>query len=281
MISVFDERTTILGEGVFYDKTSQVLYWLDILSDCIFYKSISGESGSYKLKQGSNPSVILDVIDGKLLFVDKFGLQKICLLSSVVECISLTPYIDDNVNVRANDGVKLADDSFLYGTMDSTSVTKGCLYYHTNGITHRIDDSEIGIPNSFISNGDSILISDSSEKLIYEVNNFREFRQKTIWANFSKNCYTPDGGCIDDDNRIYIAMWDGFRVGVFDCLGVEISKIDLPVPRPTNCTIVDNKWLYVTTAKDGLSEKELNKFPLSGKVFVVDLGAHFSSETIS
>lgn len=281
MISVFDERSAVLGEGVYFDNILRVLYWLDIKCDCIYYKYLAGNVGFFALESGSNPSVILDVRDNYLLYVDKFGLQKLSLTSSTVECVFLTPYIDRNSNVRANDGVKLSEDRFLYGTMDSSLVTKGCLYYYCNGTTSRIDGSEIGIPNSFISTGESLLITDSEEKVIYEVQDFRDFNKKSIWADFSQDVFTPDGGCIDNNKRIYVAMWDGFRIAIFDLSGTEISSIELPVPRPTNCTIVENRWLYITTAKDGLSEQEFNKYPLSGKVFVVDLGVHFGRESIS
>jgi sugar lactone lactonase YvrE len=281
MISIFDERVAVLGEGIFHDSVSNIIYWLDIKSDCIYYKSLDGYSGCFYLEKGSSPSAILDVNNLFLIYVDRFGLKKLFFDSCNVEILFMTPYPKPNANVRANDGVKLCNGSFLYGTMDSTLATKGCLYYYKNGVTSRILDSEIGIPNSFIPTGTSLLISDSYEKVIYEVKDFSKFTTKSIWADYTEDVCTPDGGCIDSNKYIYVAMWDGFRIAVFKQDGTEFESIKLPVPRPTNCTIVNDRWLYITTAKDGLTDFDVEKYPLSGKIFVVDLGVYFGKQNIS
>ncbi len=96
-----------------------------------------------------------------------------------------------------------------------------------------------------------------------------------MWKDFSNEEYTPDGGFLSDRGYVHLALWDGAAILVLNQNGEEVNKIKLPVLRPTNCSIYKNRWLYVTSASDDMTNEQLELYPLSGKTLVVDLGNNY------
>jgi len=72
---------------------------------------------------------------------------------------------------------------------------------------------------------------------------------------------------IDRENKLWIAHWDGWAVRRWDPeTGICLQEIKLPCARVTSvCWGGDNlDDLYVTTARRGLSDKELKQQPHAG-----------------
>ncbi|WP_417698672.1 SMP-30/gluconolactonase/LRE family protein, partial [Psychromonas sp.] len=139
--------------------------------------------------------------------------------------------------------------------------------------THEVG---IHIPNTFIPFQNRLYLSDSLLQRTYVLDLSQENglseEALVLWKDFSDCAYTPDGGCISKRGYLHIALWDGSAIGVFDKDGSTMQHIVLPVLKPTNCTLLDNRWLYVTSAREGMTGEQLGVYPLSGKTLVVDLG---------
>src|SRR5690606_37952572 len=85
----------------------------------------------------------------------------------------------------------------------------------------------------------------------------------------------PDGMCVDSEGMLWVGFWGGSRVGRYDPdNGSHLADIRIPAPHVTSCCFggEDLKTLYVTTARSGLSDEELEQFPLSGSLFVCEPG---------
>ena len=70
--------------------------------------------------------------------------------------------------------------------------------------------------------------------------NWETVVNKSTWLDLSEEKLTPDGGCISSDGRIFIAIWDGFKVIELNVNGNIVNEFKVPVPRPTNC-VLDTK----------------------------------------
>ncbi len=82
----------------------------------------------------------------------------------------------------------------------------------------------------------------------------------------------PDGMTIDNDGMLWIGHWDGWQVSRWDPeKGEKLHYIPLPVANVSSCTFGgdDLEDLYITTAKKGLTEDQLQKQPLAGSLFVI------------
>ncbi|MFD1715464.1 SMP-30/gluconolactonase/LRE family protein [Amnibacterium flavum] len=78
----------------------------------------------------------------------------------------------------------------------------------------------------------------------------------------------PDGMAIDEQDGIWIALWEGSSVQHYDRDGRLDRVVELPVSRVTACTFGgdDLKTLYITTSQE---EVDLADEPLAGAVFSV------------
>ncbi|MCL4160813.1 UNVERIFIED_CONTAM: hypothetical protein GTU68_014885 [Idotea baltica] len=82
----------------------------------------------------------------------------------------------------------------------------------------------------------------------------------------------PDGMAIDEDDMLWVGMWNGNAVIRFNPkTGKVLQKIEVPAHNVTSCAFGgDNlEILYITTASIDMTDAELNKYPLAGSVFKV------------
>jgi sugar lactone lactonase YvrE len=97
-----------------------------------------------------------------------------------------------------------------------------------------------------------------------------EFKKEVI--TIPKHLGTPDGMAIDAEGMLWIALYGGFSVGRWNPnTGELLEKIIMPVPNVTACAFggEDLKTLFITTARQELTDAELDKYPQSGSLFSV------------
>jgi sugar lactone lactonase YvrE len=224
-----------------------------------------------------NISTVLSVEDDQVFLTNRSGVISYCLASNSINQISKTPLIYSTKEYRANDGVKLGDKLYMYGVMRNEPVKNdGALIVSKDGVS-KVICTDISIPNTFIKipNSHSLLITDSFDSVVYKIT-FNEawssIVSKIKWFDLSHTNTTPDGGCISSDGRIFISIWDGYKIVELDLNGKLIQELRLPVPRPTNCTLdTSESQLFVTSAYEGLTEHDRQKYPLSGSILTVDI----------
>jgi sugar lactone lactonase YvrE len=85
------------------------------------------------------------------------------------------------------------------------------------------------------------------------------------------NTGMPDGMAIDQQGMLWIALWGGFAVQRWDpTTGNQLETIQLPAPNITSCAFggPNLDYLFITSAKAGLSSDELEKYPEAGNLFI-------------
>jgi sugar lactone lactonase YvrE len=83
----------------------------------------------------------------------------------------------------------------------------------------------------------------------------------------------PDGMTSDTDGNLWIAMWGGAQITKWNPqTGQLLEQIPVPALQTSSCTFggKDMNELYVTSARKGMSEEFLQKYPLSGGLFKVE-----------
>lgn len=259
----------ILGEGLHISSTG--VFWLDIIKSQLFVLKDSGIMDAFTLPEQA--SAILKVQDNIVFLASISG---ICSFNLVNQDWSVISSFSEPLGhtMRANDGAKIDDVRCLFGTMEKNPTgLEGALYVSTPSTIRKLYDG-IGIPNTFIKLSDqSFLISDSLLSHVYMFTfnaEFTEILKKHLWLDLSNEVYTPDGGCIDKDGNIYIAMWGGACINKYDCDGNLIQSIEVPALKPTNCKLsFDKQSLLVTTATEGMADEDLKKYPMSGSLLEI------------
>jgi|SRR5690606_29348222 len=267
------DHTCLCGEGPLWDVQNNRLYWIDIVGGQIH--CLSAEKQLTYFEIGQKIGAIGLTESGKIIAALKNGLYAIDFSNeTMTKIIDPEPDKPDN---RFNDGKCDPAGRFWVGTMSDIGVAgQGSLYtWEQDGtVTKKLDGLSI-------SNG---LAWDVSRSKFYHI----DTPTKKIMAydychetggisnvkpviEIPESEGIPDGMTIDEHGMLWIAHWNGNRVSRWDPnTATKLQEIFLPVAKVTSCAFggenMDN--LYVTTAKVGLSEKELDEQPLAGATFL-------------
>ena len=258
-----------LGEGLAIGCDS--VAWVDINQDTIFLHR-DNRLNTFKTK--FKPSVIYSIDNNEIVFGSDVGICCLDITSGDERLLSLENFNHNYQKYRSNDGGFCGNHQLL-GFMHRNDPVEnlGFVYQVKNESFCLLDDS-LHIPNSFIEIEPSkILISDSLKGQIwlYQLDDTGNLVEKILWAQLDKGI-APDGGCLVGD-YVFVALWDGASIAVFDKNGKLLKNLSLPVIRPTNCKYdAARSQLWVTSASEGLSKEQLSRYPLSGNTFVYNLG---------
>lgn len=93
--------------------------------------------------------------------------------------------------------------------------------------------------------------------------------EPVVFAQLAGEAY-PDGADVDAAGRVWNAEWGSGRVTAYNPDGSPFAQIDLPVSQVTCPAFggAELDLLFVTSAREGLSEEQLAREPNAGDVFV-------------
>ena len=96
--------------------------------------------------------------------------------------------------------------------------------------------------------------------------------RRVFASTFDAGCY-PDGSAIDADGFLWNAQWAGSRIVRYAPDGTIDRVVQMPVSRPTSCAFggPDLKTLYITSARIGLTDAALDRQPMAGSLFALDV----------
>lgn len=85
----------------------------------------------------------------------------------------------------------------------------------------------------------------------------------------------PDGLILDEEDFVWVALWQGRAVRRYAPDGRLVQQIDLPVTCPTKCAFggAHLDELYITTARTILTDEGRAREPHAGSLFVCRPGA--------
>jgi sugar lactone lactonase YvrE len=90
-----------------------------------------------------------------------------------------------------------------------------------------------------------------------------------LFHQFAHGKGRPDGASVDAEGCLWSALFDGGRVVRLSPAGELLVTVELPVSRPTMIGFggLDGRTAFVTSARSGLSEDQLEREPLAGGLF--------------
>jgi sugar lactone lactonase YvrE len=175
---------------------------------------------------------------------------------------------------RMNDA-KCDPEGRLYaGSMSTSGGFTGSLYRVDANLEVVALVSEVGISNGLAWSSDrlSMYYIDTPlgtvDRFSYDPGT-GDISDRTVVVRIDPGFGAPDGMCVDTEDHLWVAIWGGGVVLRYDPAGVLVGELEVPAPRVTSCCFGGDDYdeLYVTTAREGMSEAELDRYPLSGSVF--------------
>jgi sugar lactone lactonase YvrE len=265
---LLDAKAT-LGESPAWDAKTQTLYWLDILEKCIY-------AGTRILSELDDLiGCLAPCKNGNLILGKRHGFADLEPDSAQLTFLaSLDSELPTN---RINDGKCDPAGRFLAGSMDMNEKDP-------TGTVYSFDGKQV-IPllsGVTISNG---LAWSPDHKTFYyidtptrEVKAFDydlasgQISNPRAAIHIPESLGWPDGMTSDTDGNLWIALWGGAQITKWNPgTGKLLEQIPVPALQTSSCVFggKDMNELYVTSARKGMNEADLKKYPLSGGLFKV------------
>jgi sugar lactone lactonase YvrE len=263
-----------LGEGPVWVPEEQALYWVDILRPALQrWHPNSGEYQYWEMPSDIGCFALQE--NGGIVTALRTGFAFLDLSTG-----QLTPKGNPEAEIpatRFNDGKCDRRGRFWAGTMDEGSPnTRGALYRMDLDGSYKKIKSGIGISNGLGWSPDSQIMyyTDSAQRTIWAYdfdNESGTITNERVFAQTPKE-YVPDGLTVDSEGFVWSAKWDGWKIVRYAPDGSVDLEVKLPVQRPTSCMFggPELRQLFVTSARVGLSETELQAQPLAGSIFQVE-----------
>jgi sugar lactone lactonase YvrE len=264
------------GESPVWVPEEQALYWTDIPGKTLNrFDPATGanrvwpmpeEVGSFALREG-----------GGLIAALRSGFALIDLERGQIERL-IDPEADRPEN-RFNDGRCDRQGRFWAGSMNEPrDARSGALYRLDAERRCRRMADDVMVANGLAFSPDDRVMywSDSRALTIYAFDfdaASGAIGNRRIFARLEPHQGGPDGAAVDAEGGYWSACYRGARVMRFRPDGTIERKIRLPVSRVTMCAFggPDLRTLYITSARGGLSAADLEREPLAGGIFALEV----------
>lgn len=182
-------------------------------------------------------------------------------------------------HLRLNDGRTDPMGRFWVGSMSEDLVPSGELYCtgDTSKLTSRRRNIRISNGICWAPDGQRMYFTDSPSQQIQTCAYDPATGSTGPWEPFASVAVgEPDGAITDAQGTYWFAHWGGARIAGIASDGKQMGQIDVPTPNPT-CPALggpSGRLLFVTSARQGLDQSQLNDNAGALHVFETDLQAH-------
>ena len=257
-----------LGEGPAWDAKTQTLYWLDILEKRIYADTrILAELDDFV-------GCLAPRRNGNLLVGKRFSFADLEPATAQVTVLASVSEPSEN---RFNDGKCDPAGRFLAGSMDMNEKDASGALYSFNGkeVTRLLEGIRISNGLAWSVDHKTFYYIDTPTREVkafdYDVEH-GQIANPRVAFNIPESLGWPDGMTSDTEGNLWIAMWGGAQVTKWNPnSGKLLEQIPMPALQTSSCVFGgrDMNELYVTSARVGMSETDLKKYPLSGGLFKV------------
>jgi len=268
----------LLGESPVWDERDDALWWVDIHGRSLHcWRARTGHGvwplpeqvASIGLRAGGG--LVCGTRTGFMLFYPETATRE--TLSSPLAGMS---------DIRFNDGRCDRQGRFWSGTVQEKRVVGEAALYRLDAdgsCTRMLDGLTVTNGLSFSPDDRTLYVADSHVGEIYALAfdaASGRVGERRLFARIPKELGMPDGATVDVDGCLWVAAIGGSRVFRYTPDGELDRAIELPVTQPTSCEFGGDglRTLFVTSARMRRDTAALEKEPLAGSVFALDVGTH-------
>ncbi len=265
---LFDVKAT-LGEGPAWDEKTQTLYWVDILGKRIY------AGGEVLTELDDYIGCLAPTKNGHLIVGKRASFMDFDPATSQQTVLVTLP---ESATNRMNDGKCDPAGRLIAGTMDMNETDPTGSVYSYDGKSNRVLFRDVTISNGMAWSADHktfyYIDTPTCEVRAYDYDvKTGEIANRRKAFDVPKSLGWADGMTSDTEGNLWIAMWGGAQVTRWNPnTGQLLEQIPIPALQ-SSCPVFGGKnrnELYVTSARKGMSESDLSKYPLSGGLFKVE-----------
>jgi D-xylonolactonase len=257
-----------LGEGPVW--RAGTVWFVDIKGLHVHrYDTASGAKRSYDAP--AQPGFILPIADGDFVCGLKTGLHRFDPDTGAFTLFD--PVAARDANSRLNDGHVDGAGRLWFGTMDDAETAPTGALYRLDAEGAVAADAPYVITNGPATSPDGKVLYhiDTLKREIYafDLGAAGALSGKRLFASVEAGF--PDGPTVDSEGCVWVALWGGSGLARYDPAGRAVDFVRLPCADVTKAAFGgdDLRTMYITTARKGLSARELADQPLAGALFAV------------
>lgn len=281
-VTVFSDARAVLAESIVWDPSAQLLRWTDItLGTLVTAQSDGTVVSTVPLPpplasfQPRASGGFVAALGDTVVVTDEHG---------VVER-ELTRVEHATAGLRFNEGKCDPFGRFLVGSMNlTTGEPDGALYSVEADGTTRLLRGGFGVTNGFewSDDGTVMYVTDTSASTIYRGSYGPDGELGELEPFVVGHAH--DGLVRDDEGCSWSAVYGGGRVERYGPDGSHLETVELPTPNVTSVAFggPDLSTLFVASARENLTEEQLEQHPSSGAILAVPTRVHgFPANTFS
>lgn len=277
--SLLYQYEATLGEGPLWDPRRNLLYWVDILGSTLHQYDPQQNTNEIFTLDGHIGCVGLTENPDELILAMQTRFVRFDVTTQTLTTLQTLPDKAD-MPMRFNDGAVTPAGTFWAGTLAYD-------FTHQAGTLYAIDAQNTvseRIHNLTISNG---IAWSPDERTVYHVDSIPgtvtaydydaasdSIHNPRIIVDVPDGMGAPDGMAADVEGNLWIAHHGYSKVVCWSAqTGEPLREIDVPATQVTSCVFggSDLRTLYISSARENLSEEQLTKTPLAGSVFSVEM----------
>lgn len=272
-----------LGESVLWHPQRETLWWTDLHSRRLYcYDPASDRLNDWQTPERlCSFGFVAGDAEAPQTLIAAFAPGLALYTPQTGDCHWLARPESDRPANRFNDGKVDRRGRFWAGTMaepPEPGQPAGSLYVCTGEgeVSARLQG--FAVPNglSWSPEGTTAYASDSAHSVYYAYDfepHSATFSNRRVFARTPEHA-GPDGSCVDAAGNVWNAQFGGGKVVCYSPEGEVLLELDVPVSQPT-CVAFggpDMSWLFVTTARENLSQAQLAKEPGAGNLLIYRTG---------
>jgi sugar lactone lactonase YvrE len=275
-VAVFCAAQATLGEGPCWVSELDALVWVDILERRVH---VTADGSTRTFRTPAYVGAAVPRAGGGLLLATGCAFATLDLDDGVVREVARVP--GDPAVIRMNDGKADPAGRFWAGTMQLDGAPDRGALYRLDGpgaATSMLSPVTISNGLGWSLDAERMFYIDSPTRTVARLDfdvEPGELGARSVLVDTSRFDGVPDGMAVDADGNLWVAFHEGGAVRCFAGEdGTLLEEVVLPVSRPTSCAFggAGLRTLFVTSARDGLSEAGLAQEPLAGSVFALEPG---------
>lgn len=268
------------GEGAIWHPDRNTLFWVDIEGQSL-YEYFPKQKDCHFWRFDRMVSAVVPETDSTMIVALQDEIIRFHLQDGSESPIASIPV--NGGKLRCNDGKCDPAGRLWVGTMCLHGAPKksASLYRVASNGSVKEQVSHVSISNGIVwsSNKKYMYYIDTPTRKIVRYrydNKSGDILYDGVAVHIPEGTGSPDGMTIDSDDNLWVAQWGGGGVYCYNpYTGELLVKVVVPAPNVASCAFGGSRLdvLYITTARSGLSEEQLEEYPLSGSLFYCKPGA--------
>ncbi|MER7687156.1 SMP-30/gluconolactonase/LRE family protein [Streptomyces sp. NPDC097610] len=276
--SVALDEQYVLGEGPYWDRHRGVLLWVDIKRGTVMVGRLTERDSIEVVERVQFEGTIGAVATSEDNDWIVAGEREVFRRTSSGKVLPGVSVIPAEMKSRLNDGKPDPAGRYLVGSLAlGDAENRERLVAVDSRASVRVIDQDLSLSNGLAWSPDG--------SMLYNVDSYR----RRVYARpydvatgatgprsllIESDTGYPDGMCSDAQGHLWIAMWGLGEVRRYSPDGLLETTVRVPAPHVSSVAFAgpDLETLVITTATSELSDDQLRRWPLSGRLFTARPG---------